>query len=102
MKKMAKMDKSMGHSHSNSVLLEPNQKGEIVWKFENNNDFSVLINVATIISFIVAPIIAVFNFILVKRHLNEAYRPSLWLNILAILGIIYLTSFSVYFIFLNL
>ena len=27
MKKMAKMDKSMGHSHSNSVLLEPKQKG---------------------------------------------------------------------------
>merc|ERR1712146_663151 len=26
MKKMAKMDKSMGHSHSNSVLLEPNEK----------------------------------------------------------------------------
>ena len=74
----------------------------IVWKFENNNDFSVLVNVATIISFIVAPIIAIFNFILVKRHLNEAYRPSLWLNILAILGIIYLTSFSVYYILINL
>ena len=33
MKKMAKMDKSMGHSHSNSVLLEPKQKGHIIWKF---------------------------------------------------------------------
>ena len=35
MKKMAKIDKSMGHSHSNSVLLEPRQKGEIIWKFDN-------------------------------------------------------------------
>ena len=35
MKKMAKMDKAMGHSHSNSVLLEPKEKGHIVWKFEN-------------------------------------------------------------------
>ena len=34
MKKMAKMDKSMGHSHSNSVLLEPKQKGDIIWKFD--------------------------------------------------------------------
>jgi len=34
MKKMAKMDKSMGHSHSNSVLLEPKQKGNIIWKFD--------------------------------------------------------------------
>ena len=30
MKKMAKMDKAMAHSHSNSVLLEPKQKGEIL------------------------------------------------------------------------
>ena len=35
MKKMAKMDKSMGHSHSNSVLLEPKQKADIIWKFDN-------------------------------------------------------------------
>ena len=35
MKRMSKMDKSMGHSHSNSVLLEPQEKGDIVWKFEN-------------------------------------------------------------------
>ena len=31
MKKMAKINKSMGHSHSNSVLLEPKQKGYIIW-----------------------------------------------------------------------
>ena len=28
MKKMSKIDHSMSHSHSNSVLLEPNTKGE--------------------------------------------------------------------------
>ena len=33
MKEMAKKDHSMGHSHSNSVLLEPNENGEIIWKF---------------------------------------------------------------------
>ena len=33
MKEMAKEDHSMGHSHSNSVLLEPNEDGEIIWKF---------------------------------------------------------------------
>ena len=45
MKKMAKIDKSMGHSHSNSVLLEPKQKGEIVWKFDNAVDIEVACNV---------------------------------------------------------
>ncbi len=45
MKKMAKMDKSMGHSHSNSVLLEPNEKGDIVWKFENAMNIEIACNV---------------------------------------------------------
>ena len=33
MKEMAKKDHSMSHSHANSVLLEPNESGEIIWKF---------------------------------------------------------------------
>ena len=45
MKKMAKMDKSMGHSHSNSVLLEPKQKGYIIWKFDNAVNIEVACNV---------------------------------------------------------
>ena len=45
MKKMAKMDKSMGHSHSNSVLLEPKQKGDIIWKFDNAVDVEVACNI---------------------------------------------------------
>ena len=45
MKKMAKMDKSMGHSHSNSVLLEPKQRGDIIWKFDNAVNIEVACNV---------------------------------------------------------
>ena len=45
MKKMAKMDKSMGHSHSNSVLLEPKQKEDIIWKFDNAANIEVACNV---------------------------------------------------------
>ena len=45
MKKMAKMDKSMGHSHSNSVLLEPKQTGDIIWKFDNAMNIEVACNV---------------------------------------------------------
>ena len=45
MKKMAKMDKSMGHSHSNSVLLAPKEKGHIVWKFDNAENIEIACNV---------------------------------------------------------
>tara|TARA_B100001287_G_scaffold51633_1_gene40557 strand:- start:8078 stop:9337 length:1260 start_codon:yes stop_codon:yes gene_type:complete len=74
----------------------------IIWNFENTSDFGILVNIATILSFIVAPVIAIFNFILVKSHVNKKFQPPLWLNILAYIGIIYLTSFSIYFIFINL
>tara|TARA_B100000965_G_scaffold227271_1_gene190224 strand:+ start:467 stop:973 length:507 start_codon:yes stop_codon:yes gene_type:complete len=45
MKKMAKKDKSMGHSHNNSVLLEPKQKGEIFWKFNEAVNIEIACNV---------------------------------------------------------
>ncbi len=45
MKKMSKIDKAMGHSHSNSVLLEPKQKGKIIWKFENAVNIEIACNV---------------------------------------------------------
>ena len=45
MKNMAKIDKSMGHSHSNSVLLEPKEKGDIIWKFDNAVNVEVACNV---------------------------------------------------------
>ena len=36
MKELSKKDHSMSHSHSNSVLLEPSQSAEIIWKFNTN------------------------------------------------------------------
>ena len=45
MKKMAMMDKAMAHSHSNSVLLEPKQKGNIIWKFDNAVNIEIACNV---------------------------------------------------------
>ena len=45
MKKMAKMDKAMGHSHSNSVLLAPKEKGDLVWKFDNAMNIEIACNV---------------------------------------------------------
>ena len=45
MKEMAKKDHSMAHSHSNSVLLEPNEIGEIIWKFSTNANLELACNV---------------------------------------------------------
>ena len=45
MKKMAKMDKAMGQSHSNSVLLAPKEKEDIIWKFDNAVNIEIACNV---------------------------------------------------------
>ena len=45
MKQMAKKNPSMGHSHSNSVLLSPGEKGELVWKFNNKVKIEAACNV---------------------------------------------------------
>ena len=45
MKKIAKTDHSMAHSHSNSVLLEPNKSGEITWKFNTEVTLEAACNV---------------------------------------------------------
>ena len=45
MKEMAKKDHSMDHSHSNSVLLEPNQSAELIWKFSSDKNLEAACNV---------------------------------------------------------
>ena len=45
MKELSKKDHSMSHSHSNSVLLEPNQSAEIIWKFNTNADLEMACNI---------------------------------------------------------
>ena len=45
MKEMGKKDHSMSHSHSNSVLLEPNENGEIIWKFNTEAKLEAACNI---------------------------------------------------------
>ena len=44
MKEMAKKDHSMGHAHSNSVLLEPMETGEMIWKFTKDISLEMACN----------------------------------------------------------
>ena len=36
MTEISKTDHAMSHSHDNSILLEPNKSGELIWKFNTN------------------------------------------------------------------
>lgn len=66
-------------------------------------DFKALIDLATIISFIIAPIIAIVNFRLVcSNDLTDEEKPNRFMRILSVLGIVYLLSFSLLFVALKL
>jgi len=73
----------------------------LILGFENNPDgFKLIINIATTISFIVAPIIAVLNYRLVQKDIiGKENSPSRLMNILALVGIAYLVFFVVWFVF---
>ena len=45
MMEMSKKNPAMAHSHSNSVLLSPGDKAELIWKFSNTLDIEAACNV---------------------------------------------------------
>ena len=45
MMEMSKKNPAMAHSHSNSLLLSPGEKGELVWKFNNKTIIEAACNV---------------------------------------------------------
>ena len=63
------------------------------------NNLKSLVDLATTISFIIAPVAAYLNYrVIMSADINKAYAPPVWLNRLAIAGMIFLTGFTlVYF-----
>ena len=45
MNELSKKNQSMKHSHSNSVLIEPNKGAEIIWKFNTEAELEAACNV---------------------------------------------------------
>ena len=61
--------------------------------------FKELVDLATIISFVIAPLIALVNFKLVlSDDLTPEEKPNLLMRILSVTGIIYLLVFSILFL----
>lgn len=77
--------------------------GSLIVVFEFAGDLIHLVDFATVLSFLIAPAIAVVNFRLVTgKFLEKNFQPSVWLKILSILGIAFLTGFAIYFLFTRL
>ena len=73
--------------------------GSFIVIFQFGDNLKELVDVATTISFLVAPVIAIFNFKLVTgKYLEKNYQPPIWLKILSYSGIVFLTGFAIFFI----
>ena len=72
-----------------------------VFIFNRPNDpsgFQKLVDFATTISFLVAPLVAFANFrLVVSKRFPEAGRPPVWLRALAIAGMVFLVVFCLVF-----
>ena len=63
------------------------------------SELKSLLDFATILSFLAAPIFAYINYKVVTAHfMPEQDRPKLWLKVLSWIGIVFLVSFSILFL----
>jgi len=70
--------------------------------FQFGNNLRELVDFATVLSFVIAPLIAIFNFRLVTgKFLDKKDQPSTPLRILSFAGILFLTGFAMFFLFLK-
>jgi len=69
----------------------------VIFKFEDN--LKELVDFATVLSFVIAPVIAIFNYKLVTgKFLSKDFQPSVYLRILSLAGIVFLMGFAFVFI----
>jgi len=85
-----------------TVFLIILASGSLVTVLQFGDNLKELIDFATILSFVIAPVIAIFNYRLVTgKYLEKSHQPAVWLKILSISGILFLSGFAVYFILLK-
>ena len=73
--------------------------GSLVVIFQFGNNLKELVDFATVLSFVIAPIIAIFNFRLVTgKFLDKEHQPPVLLKVLSIAGIIFLSGFALFFL----
>ncbi|QMU54617.1 MAG: divalent metal cation transporter [Nitrosopumilus sp.] len=70
--------------------------------FQFGNDLKELVDFATVLSFVIAPVIAIFNFRLVTgKFLDKMHQPSILLRLLSFAGIVFLSGFALLFLIMK-
>jgi Mn2+/Fe2+ NRAMP family transporter len=76
--------------------------GSLLVIFQFGNNLKELVDFATVLSFVIAPVIAIFNFRLVtSKFLDKMHQPSVLLRLLSFAGIIFLSGFALLFLMMK-
>jgi len=71
----------------------------LIWQYAGKEAFGTLIKIATITSFITAPLLGFLNFKLVfSRHMPDEAKPGMLNKVVGIVGLVFLGSFSVIYV----
>lgn len=74
--------------------------GSIIVVFQFGEKLKELVDFATTVSFLVAPVIAIFNYRLVTgKYLAREAKPPGWIKVLSVMGIAFLIGFALFFVY---
>ena len=73
--------------------------GSLIVVLQFGGNLRELVDFATVLSFMIAPVIAIINFRLVTgKFLYKDMQPSILLKVLSVVGILFLSVFAIYFL----
>jgi Mn2+/Fe2+ NRAMP family transporter len=76
--------------------------GSLIVVLQFTGNLKEIVDFATVLSFMIAPVIAIINFRLVTGNfLDKDVQPSIWLKILSFAGILFLSGFAIYFLIIK-
>lgn len=64
-----------------------------------SSSMRTMVDIATTLSFITAPLLAILNYrVVTDKHMPDAFRPKRWLKVYSWAGIIFLGGFTVFYL----
>lgn len=84
---------------NNYIMITMSIIGLVIVSFMSKN-LKVMIDLATIITFLAAPVLAYINYkVVTDNNFPAEYKPGLWLKIISWAGILFLSAFSLIFLY---
>lgn len=92
--------KNFDFTYAHRFLLVTISTGTVLFLWLMGDRFRLLIDLATTLSFLAAPVLAFMNHKLIfQDEISEEYRPKMWLYLLSISGIGFLTVFAFIYLY---